>query len=229
MKLSTNTIEVLKNFSTINSGLYFKSGNVLRTISGQSTILAQATVEETFPINFGIYELNTFLSVMSLSRDQTPELEFDEKIITIKGNSGRSKMKYRCCDQKMIKETPANNIELSNPEVSFTLSAEDFEWVARASAALGSPQIAVNSDGSKVFVSSIDTQNDAANTDALEVAEGNGKKYKIIFKTENLTKVLRGNYTVSISSQGAAHFKNTTRPIEYWIATEAGSNFNEEA
>ena len=43
MKLSSKTIELLKNFSSINQSILFKEGSKLRTISVMKNILAEAT------------------------------------------------------------------------------------------------------------------------------------------------------------------------------------------
>ena len=124
----------------------------------------------------------------------------------------------------MIVVPPEKNIVMPDPEIRFTLNAEDFDWVLRAAAVLSSPHIAIESDGEKVFVSTIDLQNDSAHTDSIEIADGNGDKYRMIFKTENL-KMISGTYEVSLSSKGISHFKNKNKNLQYWITTEAGSKF----
>ena len=63
MKLSDNTLSLLKNFSSINQSILFKKGNTLRTISVMKNILAEATVTEDFAKDFGVYDLNQFLKV----------------------------------------------------------------------------------------------------------------------------------------------------------------------
>jgi hypothetical protein len=65
---------------------------------------------------------------------------------------------------------------------------------------------------------------DSKHTDSLQITEGNGDKYRMIFKTENF-KMLSGGYEVKISSKGISHFKHKTSNIQYWVATEAGSKF----
>ena len=89
MKLSNDTLSVLKNFSTINEGIFIKRGNVIETISKQKNILAKAELKDTFDDEFGLHDLNEFLGVLSTHKD-TPEIEFDDKNILIKGLSGRS-------------------------------------------------------------------------------------------------------------------------------------------
>ena len=223
MKLSSDTINLLKNFASINQGIYFKQGKTIKTVSPQKNIMAEVTVDESFPVDFGVYDLNNFLSVISLHKDD-PTLNFEDKNILISGLKGRSKIKYRFCEPTMIVVPPEKNIVMPDPEIRFTLNAEDFDWVLRAAAVLSSPHIAIESDGEKVFVSTIDLQNDSAHTDSIEIADGNGDKYRMIFKTENL-KMISGTYEVSLSSKGISHFKNKNKNLQYWITTEAGSKF----
>ena len=224
MKLSTNTISVLKNFGNINQGIYFKEGTTLKTVSAHKNILAEVTISENIPTNFGVYDLNNFLSVVSLHKDD-PSFEFDSKHVVIVGNNGRSKIKYRFCEPTMIVVPPEKSINMPDPEISFTLSAEDYNWILRAAAVLSSPQIAVESDGKKVSIVTLDVLNDSAHTDSLEIGDGNGDVYRMVFKTENINKLLEGSYDVKISSKGVSHFSNKNLPLQYWITTEAGSKF----
>ena len=224
MKLSGETLSVLKNFGTINQGIFFKQGKTLKTVSSHKNILAEVTIKEEIPADFGVYDLNNFLSVVSLHKDD-PSFEFDEKHVVIVGNKGRSKIKYRFCEPTMIVIPPEKQFVMPEAEIKFTFSSEDFDWVLRAASVLSSPHIAIESDGKKVSIVTLDLQNDAAHTDALEIADGNGNKFKMIFKTENLTKVLPGVYEVAISSKGVSHFKNKNVPLQYYISTEAGSKF----
>lgn len=224
MKLSNETLSVLKNFGNINQGIYFKKGTTLKTVSAHKNILAETTITEDIPTNFGVYDLNNFLSVVSLHKDD-PSFEFDSKHVVIVGNKGRSKIKYRFCEPTMIVVPPEKSISMPDPEISFNLSAEDYNWILRAAAVLSSPQIAVESDGNKVNIITLDMLNDSAHTDSLEIGEGNGDVYRMVFKTENINKLLEGSYDVKISSKGVSHFSNTKIPLQYWITTEAGSKF----
>jgi hypothetical protein len=223
MKLSGDTINLLKNFASINQGIFFKQGKTIKTVSPQKNIMAEVTVDEEFPVDFGVYDLNNFLSVISLHKDD-PTLNFEDKNVLISGLKGRSKIKYRFCEPTMIVIPPEKNIVMPEPEIKFTLSAEDFDWILRAASVLSSPHIAIESDGQKVFVSTLDLQNDSAHTDSIEIADGNGDNYRMIFKTENL-KMISGSYEVSLSSKGISHFKNKNKNLQYWITTEAGSKY----
>ncbi len=224
MKLSNETVAILKNFGAINQGILFKPGKTLKTVSSHKNILAEVSIKEDIPAEFGIYDLNNFLSVISLHKDD-PSFEFDEKQVTIVGNKGRSKIKYRFTPSNMIVTPPEKQLTMPDAEIKFDLTAEDFDWVMRAASVLSSPQVAIESDGKKVSIVTLDLQNDSAHTDALEISEGNGNKFKMVFKTENITKIMPGSYDVFISSKGISHFKKKTVPLQYWVTTEAGSKF----
>jgi hypothetical protein len=222
MKLSDNTLTLLKNFATINQGIMFKKGKTLRTVSSQKNVMAEATINEEIPTDFGVYDLNNFLSVLSLHKDD-PVLDFQDNNVLISGLQGRSKIKYRFCAPHMIVAAPDKAIAMPEPEISFSLSQEDFDWILKAASVLSSPFIAIESDGSKLCVTTFDPQNDAAHTESLEIAD-NSKKFKMLFKVENL-KMVSGAYDVKISSKGISNFKHKTLNLQYWIATETGSKF----
>jgi hypothetical protein len=223
MKLSNDTLNVLKNFASINSNVLFKKGKTVKIVSPRRNILAEAVISEEIPRQFGIYDLNNFLSVLSI-HDSDMTLDFDDKNVLISGYKGRSKMKYRFCPEKMITVPPEQGIAMPNPEISFDLSNEDVEWILRVANVLSSPQIVVESDGKTINITVLDLQDDAAHTDSIEICNGNGDVYNMIFKTENW-KLLPGSYEVNISSKGIAHFKHKSVDIQYWVTTEAGTTF----
>ena len=224
MKLSDKTLGVLKNYANINQGLMFKKGKVLKTVSSHKNILSEATISEDIPADFGVYDLNNFLSVVALDQDN-PDFQFDDKHVVIVGKKGRSSIKYRFCEPTMIVLPPEKDFVMPAPEIKFKLSADDFKFIHDASAGLNSPHIAVESDGITVDMVTFNTQDDSAHTSKLEIVKGDGNKYRMIFKTENLMKVMKGNYDVSISSKGVSEFKNEDIPLTYWISTETGSKF----
>jgi hypothetical protein len=225
MQLSIDTIKVLKNFGVINQGIFFKQGKVLKTMSSGKNILAEVTIKEDIPTEFGIYDLNKFLSVVSLHKDN-PTFEFGDKEVKIVGNKGRSKMKYRFCEPTMIVTPPEKPLTMPDAEISITLNEDTFNKILRTASVLASPQVAIESDGTLINVSTLDTQNDSAHTNTIEIAAGDSNKYRMIFKTENLAKILPGSYDVKISSKGISSFKNKNVPLQYWISTEQGSKFN---
>ena len=220
MKLSKHTLNMLKNFSDINMSIEIKKGNILRTVSVQKNILAQAELEEEFPQDFAIYELNRFLGAVSLFDD--PELTFNGKSTNI--GTGRNSVDYVYCDPSMIVTPPENNITFPDPEVKFTLTQDALSQVMKASNVLGTPEIAVESDSGNINIKALDVNNDSTDTFTVALDEKSDSKFRFVFKTENM-KMLPGNYDVEISSKGISHFTLQGQKLEYWIATEASSSF----
>jgi hypothetical protein len=216
MKLSNETLTVLKNFSSINQGLQFKQGKKLTTVSASKTVLAQANLSDEFPKEFCIYDLNQFLSVYNLNKD--PELDFTDSDVIF--NSGKKKTNYRMTAPDMIVVPPNKEITLPSVDCELTLTAEDYDSIMKAASVLSSPHIGVRSDGEAVEIITFDANDNSAHTNSTQVGEGNGKKYTIVFKTENI-KLIPGSYTVQVSFKGIGHFQNTKEDIQYWIAFEA--------
>ena len=221
MKLSESTINVLKNFATINSGMQFKQGSTVRTISKQQNVLGKATVSETFDSDFVIYDLNRFLSLVGSLDNPEIVVNTDTKNLTVK--SGTSKTTYGLSDEAMIVAPPAKELKIENAEVNFRLTKEDMSQVLKLSGILGLPNIAVTGNGSEISISALDVKNADSDDFSIKVGETSAN-FRMIFVTENL-KMIPGTYDVAISSKGISHFKHSTDPIEYWIATEAGSKY----
>ena len=211
---------MLKNFSDINMSIEIKKGNILRTVSVQKNILAQAELEEEFPQDFAIYELNRFLGAVSLFDD--PEFTFNGKSTNI-GTSKHS-VDYVYCDPSMIVTPPENNITFPDPEVKFVLSQDALSRVMKASNVLGTPEISVESESGIINIKALDVNNDSTDTFTVALDEKSDSKFRFVFKTENM-KMLPGNYDVEISSKGISHFTMQGLKLEYWIATEASSSF----
>lgn len=219
MKLSNETLSVLKNFAGINSGIEFKQGNVIRTMSSGKTVLAAATIKDEFPQDFCVYDLNQFLSVHSLNKDT--EIDFDDVNVIFKsGTNGRNKIKYRKTERNMIVTPPDKVLVLPSVDIAFTLTEEDFNSILKTASVLQSPNIAVESTGDKISLTAYNPKDDAAHTNSVEVADGNGSKFKMVFLTENL-KMIAGTYEVEISAKGLSSFKNKNVDIQYWVATES--------
>lgn len=220
MQLSENTMEILKNFSTINPSVMFKPGNTIRTISPQKTVMSSATVDEEFGSAAGVYDLSRFLATLSLL-DQ-PDIEFQDTNFVIK--SGRRGVKYTYAAESMIVTPPNKDIDVPNPEVQVSVSWEDLNSVIRASNVLQLPEICFSSVGDSIILSAIDSKNPTADKYDVSLGDGqtSGDTFEMIIKTENL-KLMPTNYDVALSSKGMAHFKADN--VQYWIAIESNSKF----
>lgn len=224
MKLSNETLTVLKNFAGINSGIQFKKGNKIATISSTKTVLAKATLSDEFPQDFCIYDLNQFLSAYTLNKD--PELAFEERYVIFK--AGRAKTKYTTTEKNMIVSPPEKELSLPTVDGSFTLTDEDLAAILKSVAVLQAPNIAFESDGEKISLTAFNAKDDSAHTNTIEVGDAEtDSKFKAVFLAENF-KMIPGTYNVSISSKGLASFKNESGTLQYWIAIEAkDSKFGE--
>ena len=219
MKLSNETVSVLKNFSTINQNLVIKSGNKIATMSAMKNIVAKAEVLEEFPQTFAIYDLNEFLSAISLF--SKPELEFENDFVMITEEGTSKSLKYWYSDPSVV-TTPTKDITMPECEVKFNLSSDTLAMVTKAAAVIGAPDMALESGSLKVT----DKKNDTANNYALDLdVDSQSDNYKFWFKVENL-KLIQGSYDVQVSSKNISHFKNSTGNVEYFIALEPESAYN---
>jgi hypothetical protein len=218
MKLDTKTINVLKNFSSVNPSMLFKEGNVVATISPNKTIMARATVPAKFSNKFAIYNLGRFLSTLSLFED--PDLSFTDRYVKISDSTGRS-VNYTFADETTIKTPPEKEIKLPSVDVTFQLTNANLTDILKALGVLSLPEFAVVGDGSNVSLQAMDSKNPSGDVYSIDVGKTD-KNFRAIFKVENI-KVIPGDYTVNLSSKGISHFESPE--AEYWIAIEATSTF----
>lgn len=216
MKLSKETVGLIKNFAGINSNLLLKSGNKLATISAQKNVIADAVVTENFP-DFGIYDLNEFLGAMSLFED--PELTFNEKWVTIE--QGGNSIKYFAAEASVL-TAPQRAITFPDPEIVFNMSASMLSMVQRTASVLRASDVSIVGDGSSMTVVVGDKKNATGNS-YNSVVGTTDKTFKVNLKVENL-KMLPGDYVVSISSKKISRFKSASELV-YYVAVEADSTF----
>lgn len=217
MKFSDNTLNVLKNFSSINPSIVFKPGTTLRTISPQKTIMAAATIAETIDKNAAVYDLSRFIATLSLF--DAPMIDFQDTKFAI--TSGKSRVNYTYAAESMIIQPPDRDIVIPDPEVTVTIKWDDIQKVLRAASVLQLAEITFTGDGNVVRLAAGNSKNPTA--DVFDVIVGDSDAhFDMIIKVENM-KLMQKDYTVSLSSKGMAHFKSDT--IQYWIAIEKHSKF----
>lgn len=217
MNFDNRTLQILKNFATINPSILFKPGSVLATISPTKTIMAKAKINEKIEAPFAIYDLSRFLSTLSLF--ENPELSIQTGFMQIK--QGSKKINYTFAEPSMIVSPPEKDINLPEPEVEFNLTADNLNELLKALSVLSLPEIAVVGDGSSISVQVLDSKNPSGDIYSVSVGETT-KTFRMIFKAENL-KLLPGTYDVKISSKGLSHFNSPE--VEYYIAVESTSTF----
>ena len=220
MKLSDSTLSLLKNFSTINQSILFKQGSRLRTISVMKNILAEATISEEFPKDFGIYDLNQYLNGLALHNN--PELNFEaDNYVVIK--EGRSRSKYFFADPSVIITPPEKSIELPSEDVTFDLSTDQLDKLLKAAAIYQLPDLSVVGGDGVVKVLVRDKKNDTSNDYSVIVGETEST-FSFNFKVENI-KILPGTYSVVVSQKLLSRFTNKNQDLVYFIALEPDSTF----
>ena len=216
MKLNNETVDILKNFSTINQNILVKEGSELRTMSTMKNILGTATVPETFPKEFGIYDLNEFLGVLTLH--QTPELEFNnDSYLTIRG--GSTKSTYFFSDHSIL-VTPPPVFNAPETDVSFKVTKEAMANVRKASAVMQLPDLVFTGTSQGVTMAVTDLKNTTSNQFEESWEHDGDKAFQFNYKIENL-KMIPGNYDVDVSTTAlVSHWHNQSMEIDYWIALE---------
>ena len=220
MKLSEKTLTLLKNFSNINQSILFKQGSSLRTISVMKNILAEATIDEDLPADFGIYDQGQFLNGLALH--QRPELDFqNDGFVYIK--EGRMRSKYFFADPKVIVTPPEKEITLPSEDVSFTLSTDQLDKLLKAAGIYQLPDLAVVGKNGVVKILVRDKKNDTSNDFAITVGETD-ESFEFNFKVENI-KILPGTYDVVVSKKLLSRFTCQNYNLKYYIALEPDSTF----
>ena len=215
MKLSDRTVNLLRNFSTINQSILFKQGTRLRTISVMKNILAEANIDEDFPQDFGVYDLGQFLN--SLSLFQEPELNFTgESFVTVK--EGKQRSKYFFADPSVIDSPPDKQLSLPAVDVEFSLTSSQLDRLLKAAAVYHLTDLSVVGNGKEIKLKVHDRKNDTSNDFSIIVGVTD-KEFELHFKVENI-KIVPGTYEVKISRKLLAEFKASEYDLTYYIALE---------
>jgi hypothetical protein len=218
MKLSKETLALIKNYASINSNLLLKAGNKLSTLAVGNTIMSTVTVAETFPSEFGIYDVNEFLGALSLFDDA--DLEFSDKYVTM--SQGKGSIKYfAAAESAMV--VPKKDITFPDAEINFTLDANVYSMILKTAPLLKSSDVSLVGNGSTISVVVVDKKNQTGNAYNYELGTTT-LNFKVNLKIENL-KMLPGDYDVSISSKKISRFKAKGSDLVYYVAVEADSTF----
>ena len=215
-----NTMEVIRNFGTINQNLVFRKGNTLRTIADAKNVLAMATLDEEFPQDFGIYDVNEFIGAFNLIEDGAVHYQDKHMVIA----NGKSSINYFYSDIEMLTNPPEKDLQVPDPEVTFNLTQDILSRLRKASSALGHKSVIIGStENDSVTLSIVDPKNMTSNEYTIEVdGVWHGdiqSNTRLSINIDNL-KLLPGDYTVEVSSKLISKFTNVSRQLQYWIALE---------
>ena len=221
--ISKQTFNILKNFSSINSNLFVKAGNKISTISPSKNVMAEAIVDETFDSQFGVWDLNKFLGIVSLLED--PEFMFEEKCVVVTGVNGSS-VKYYFADPALL-TYPTKQVKTPSVAITFDLMADQFRELQRSGAALQLSDLCIVSKGTEVLAVVKDIKDPTTNVFTLPVGSNPEEAtFSFNFKLDNL-KLFEGDYSVEISKTVISQFTHKNLDLKYWIAMENTSTYSE--
>lgn len=212
MRLSPRTVDILKNFSSINKNLLVRPGNVLSTMNMEKTVFAKATVVDDFETQFGIYDLPRFLGVLSLFAE--PELTFQEKSVLIK-DSNTQKVNYVYADPSNMIVPGEKGVNFPGSDVSFDISKEQLSSILDARSVLQLPEIAIIGDGTSLSLRVINSKDKSSDEYTMVVGDSD-IEFNMTFNPENW-KMIKDSYSVSLNKKGMIKFSNSD--LEYYIAS----------
>jgi len=224
MEISAETVNVLRNFSSINGNLIIRPGNRLMTISEAKNILAEATVKEEFGTEVGIYDLTEFLNMLGLV--DRPRVRFEDYYMNIGGQSGRELIKYYYADTEML-TSPTKPITMPEADVWFTLDQSTLNGLKKAASIFGHGQMVIEPDDGAIRLSVSDPENKTSNTYSVVVDGGyNNDTFNFVLNIVNL-RMVSDDYQVKISSKLISEFTNSDETLKYWVALEKSSTYGE--
>jgi hypothetical protein len=218
MKFSNETLTVLKSFTAINKSILLASGNVIKTITPEKTLIAIADIPDEIPSDACVYDLSRFLSILSLYND--PDVEFFDKYFII--SEGKRRTKYVFADLSMIHTPPEKDITIPSADVTVSVTDGDLSSVLKAAGVLQFSEIAFVGEGGKCYLKAIDSSNNGADDFGIEIGEA-VDDFQIIIKTDNL-KLMPLDYEVTLCSKGISEFKG--KGVTYYVAIDSKSTYN---
>ena len=221
MELNENTLSIMKNFAGINQNLLVQQGSTIKTISEARNVVSTAVVDQEFPQQFGIYDLNEFIGVLGLV--DKPNLQFAEESVIVSDSTGRSKVKYFFSPEETL-TSPTKDINMPEPEVKFTLDNDTLNKLKRAASTLGHSEVSIRPSNGVLSLAVVDNQNSTSNAYSIDVDGEFTGEFNFVLSIANL-RILPGDYEVSISSKLISEFKHRELNVRYWIALEKTSTF----
>ena len=215
MQLSERTMEVLKNFSGINPSVLIKKGKNQRTINVDKTVLAEVTLTEDFPTQFGVYDLSAFLSNVSIL--ENPEIDFGEsKLTMVSGDAG---MEFTYCSPNHIQTPPDKTLSLEDPNVEFDLNQNAFRMLMKLSSVNALPNMKVEGKSGQVMLQTHEKASDTSNMGWYKLGTYTGKDFSTSFKVDNLL-MIPDDYHVKINLDAFALFENKDGTLKYFISLD---------
>lgn len=231
IKISADTLSVLKSFARLQSSIVIDAGNEITAISSKNTLLTTCVVEENFPRQFGIYDLNRFLSALSLAKNPTLRFEEDKEYVLIKGDDGHA-IKYMLGDVTAITVPPKKRIDIPEQDVNIKviITKQQIEKIKKSASILSLPDIVISSDGDgEIYLEAMNVANTLSDESKilLKHSAGSDAKFRMVFSAENIDNILLSDYEVEIAGEKKiSQFTATSgHDVQYWIAADINSEY----
>lgn len=215
MKISKRTLAILKNFASINQSIMIPCGNKLQTISNVKDLFASTEVEETFPVDVAIYDLNQFLAIVGLFED--PDFEFNENSVTI--SEGSLTQTFFYADPSVIVTPPEKGITLPSVEVKGNLSKEHLSSVVRAASANGATDLTFQNGDIKVHDKAVPNSNNFT----IKSVTDHPADFELTIAVEKL-KMITDDYGIELCAKGLSRFSGANG-IEYFVALQPDGKY----
>lgn len=213
MKIGENTLSVLKNFANMNASLVLRKGNIQRTINNDTTVLVEAEIEDSLPMDFGIYDLNQFLATISAMND--PELDFTDKSVIM--NSKDLKMTYYSCSINLIKSPPDKELMMKRIDAKFSLTNNYLQTIVRLASINQLPHVSFIGKNGEMSATVHDRANDTSNSVVTKLGSYDGPDLNSTYKVEYL-KLVPEDYDAEIMTGTFMKLINKTGKLKYFIA-----------
>lgn len=222
MKISKETFAILKNYRDLNSNILISEGSTLKTLTPAKNVMATSTVQETFPVEFGIWDLTSFLGTISLFDD--PDFDFQDKYVTIIGENG-STVKYFYSEPSLL-TVPTKDVKMPESVVRIDLTEESFNDLRKAASVLNLNDLSIcSTDGTTVNAILSDKKNSTSNTYSVDIGYNEGEHtFNFDFKIDNL-RIIPGDYEILFAEKIVSQFTNKNLNLSYWVALESSSSF----
>lgn len=222
MKISKETLSIIKSFSDLNINLFFKAGNVIATKNAEkglalNTVMARAEIAEFFPINFGIYNLKEFLGVIDTFND--PEFEFNDCFVEI--SEGNHSVKYGFAEEDSLIYPSRDKYDYDNLFVEFLLDADTLKKIKKIGNVISAKELIINAGVTGVTINITDRDNPSANEFKIEFPEKEASEpFSFAFDLSYFSSIINGDYNckvVSLKNSIKFLILTNSKGLEYYI------------
>lgn len=213
MKISANTLQILKWLSTINNGIKIDPGNKLYSKFEANSMCAMVEVEENFPQTFITANLPRFLAIVDLFDD--PEFDFNDDSVIISSSNGKNKVHFYQSREELV--TQPNKVPRVQTDISlsFHLSSENIKKIFRACSVMNVSDIKLEAKNGLIVISVMNKSVKTGDTFDITVDEcDDSLNCTYYYKKQNLKLISDYAYDVEVYPVGLTKFSCQNSPFK---------------